>query len=481
VIDENGPGQIVCVDDQPEVRELLSEIFGDRGKKVYAFAEGADALAHLRSHAADVALVLLDLDLGPTQPDGLHFLREIHADHPYVPTVILTGKGSVETAVEAVKEGAADFIEKDTYLEDKLELSVGKLERMLALSRERDELEQQNRSLQRQVEKLTADRQSRYTIIGDSGRMRQLLERVVRVAPVPRPVLILGERGTGKELVAHAIHRASPRADEPFVVMNCGAVPETLLESELFGHEKGAFTGATSRKAGKFELADGGTLFLDEIGNMSVEFQIKILRVLEYQRFSRVAGQREIEVDVRVIAATNADLQAAIAERTFRADLYDRLAFEVLELPPLRDRKSDILGLAAHFAERFAVEIGGLRCRRIGKEAAAVLAAYDFPGNVRELKSVVERAVYLADNEELTAADIEAALPRRGRSGDSMPAPGSGSFGEQVEGFERQLLIRALAENDWSQKDAAERLELTYDQFRHMYRKYGLAKLRDGD
>ena len=472
----DSPPQIVCLDDQGEVRELLTEIFGARGKKVYAFGQGEDALAHLRTHAADVALVLLDLDLGPGQPDGLHFLREIHASHPHLPAVILTGKGSVETAVAAVKAGAADFIEKDVYLEDKLELSVGKLERMLALSRERDKLVEANRSLQRKLEALSVDSESRYTIVGDGKAMRVVLERILRVAPVPRPVLIVGERGTGKELVARAIHRSSPRASKPFVVMNCGAVPETLLESELFGHEKGAFTGATNRKAGKFELADGGTLFLDEIGNMSVEFQMKILRVLEYQRFSRVAGERELEVDVRVIAATNADLQQAISEGTFRADLYDRLAFEVLPLPPLRERREDLLPLAQHFAERFAREIG-VPCPTLSKEAAALLTAYEFPGNVRELKNVVERAIYRSDGAELSSEQLEAALPRREAAVAAVNAEGK-TFVEQIEALERELLVRALAALDWNQKDAAERLGLTYDQFRHMYRKYELARLR---
>ena len=475
--------QIVCVDDQAEVRELLSEIFSERGWEVHAFAEGKVAQEYLRDHADEVALLLLDLDLGPAQPHGLSLLREIHAVFPAVPAVILTGKGSIDAAVEAMRAGATDFIEKDTYLEDKLEISVGKIERMVALSRERDALKVQNRSLQRQIEKLVSDRESRYAIVGESATLRAVLEQIVRAAPLPRPVLIIGERGTGKELVAHAIHRASPREDQAFIVVNCAAVPETLLESELFGHERGAFTGATQRKAGKFEVADGGTLFLDEIGNMSNEFQMKILRVLEYQRFSRVAGAQEIEVDVRVIAATNADLQEAIAAGTFRADLYDRLAFEVIEVPPLRQRVDDILALATHFAERFATEIGGLRCRRISAEAAAALAAYDFPGNVRELKNVVERAVYLAAGEVLMAADVEAALPRRGNDlvAEGLAAAGAGSFTEQVEAFERQLLIRALSEDSWRQKDASARLGLTYDQFRHMYRKYGLAKFREAD
>src|SRR5688572_5732803 len=214
--------------------------------------------------------------------------------------------------------------------------------------------------------------------------MRNVMTKIERVAPVPRPVLVLGPRGTGKELVARAIHQLSRRATEPYVTINCAAVAESLLESELFGHEEGAFTGATKQKEGKFELADGGTLFLDEIGNMSLDFQAKILRVLEYQRFERVAGAESIQVDVRVIAATNADLQLAMDYGKFRRDLYDRLTFEVIVLPPLRERPDDIPALAAHFIGRFREEVSGLPVREISADALDCLARYDFPGNVRE-------------------------------------------------------------------------------------------------
>ena len=465
--------QIVCVDDQPEVRDLLCELFADRGKRVHAFSEGTAALAHLREQAGNVSLVLLDLDLGEGVPDGLRVLRDLRSEFPELPTIMLTGKGTIETAVEAVKLGATDYIEKDTYLEDKIDISVGKLERMLTVLRERDELVASNRSLQRRVAELQRDETDRYTIVGRSDPIQKLLEAIVRTAPLPRPVLVLGERGTGKELVAHAIHRASTRTDGPFVVMNCAAITETLLESELFGHERGAFTGATQRKLGKFELADGGTLFLDEIGNMSSEFQTKILRVLEYQRFQRVAGTKEIEVNVRVIAATNANLQQAISQGTFRADLYDRLAFEVIELPPLRSRKEDIPVLATHFLERFGVEVGGLRCRRISDEALVALSGYDFPGNIRELKNIVERAAYSAVGEVVMASEIHAALPRQVIVA---PAAEGGNFEDQVDAFQRQLLRAALRQHSWSQKEAAGALGLTYDQFRHMYRKYDLAK-----
>jgi psp operon transcriptional activator len=298
--------------------------------------------------------------------------------------------------------------------------------------------------------------------------------------PVPRPVLVLGPRGTGKELVARALHMLSPRASEPYITINCAAVAESLLESELFGHEEGAFTGATKQKEGKFELADGGTLFLDEIGNMSLEFQAKILRVLEYQRFERVAGSESIQVNVRVIAATNADLKEAMANGTFRRDLYDRLAFEVIQLPGLAQRMDDVPVLATYFLNRFRQDVAGVNVREISAEAFDRLAQYDYPGNIRELKNVVERAVYMATGEVLTGADVDLALPPEAQQA---PAPGMGfaddpkmPLPERVEAFEAWLCKDALERTRYKQKEAAQLLGLTYDQFRQRYRKYALGK-----
>jgi transcriptional regulator with GAF, ATPase, and Fis domain len=293
-------------------------------------------------------------------------------------------------------------------------------------------------------------------------------------------VLVLGERGTGKELVARAIHHLSPRSGEPFVTINCAAVPEALLESELFGHEQGAFTGATRQKEGKFGLADGGTLFLDEIGTMSLEFQSKILRVIEYQRFERVAGAESIQVDVRVIAATNANLRQQMDEGRFRRDLYDRLAFEVVDLPPLRERRDDIPELAAHFLARFREEVSGIRAEELSAGALDRLVGYDFPGNVRELKNVVERAAYAAERAVIAAGDIDAALPpARGATTEELGAfvdDPSLPLAARVEAFERALCKDALERARYNQREAAERLGVTYDQFRQRYRKYRLAR-----
>jgi len=475
---------IVAVDDQPEVRRLLSDIFKGRGRELVGFDNGDDAIAYLDGHEPDVELVVLDLDLGRGRRGGIEICRDLRESYRDLPIIILTGRGSIDDAVAAVKAGAADFIIKDPYLEDKLDLSFEKIERMMTHIRERRRLEGENRALRATNKRLLDVAGRRWQIVGDSDALRSVMQVVERVAPVPRPVLVLGERGTGKELLARAIHHLSPRSSEPFMTINCAAVPETLLESELFGHEEGAFTGATRQKEGKFELADGGTLFLDEIGNMSLDFQAKILRVLEYQRFERVAGSESIQVDVRVIAATNADMQRQMDEGKFRRDLYDRLAFEVISLPPLRERMDDVPTLAVHFLDRFREEVSGIRIREISAEALDRLAAHDFPGNVRELKNVVERAVYSARGTVLEAGDVEAALPpdsesRANEVDASFVDDPSLPLGARVEAFERALCRDALERARYKQRDAAELLGVTYDQFRQRYRKYQLGKEKE--
>ena len=472
-------GTIICVDDQAEVRRLLGDVFKARGSNVMPFDNGEDAIRWLETNEADLAV--LDLDLGPNRRSGIEICKAIRARLPDLPIIILTGHGTIDDAVTAVKAGAVDFITKDPYLEDKLEISVEKVERILQHALDRKRLEEENRELRATNERLRKAAGRRWQIVGDSKEMRTVMTKIERVAPVPRPVLVLGPRGTGKELVARAIHTLSPRASEPYITINCAAVAESLLESELFGHEEGAFTGATKQKEGKFELADGGTLFLDEIGNMSLEFQAKILRVLEYQRFERVAGSESIQVNVRVIAATNLDLKQAMIDGKFRADLYDRLAFETIFLPSLASRIEDIPVLAMHFLARFRQDVAGITVKEISAGALDRFAQYDYPGNVRELKNIVERAAYMATGDVMNEADVDTALPPEAHG----TAPSSGlafsddakrPLDDRVDAFEKWLCQDALERTRFKQKEAAALLGITYDQFRQRYRKYGLGK-----
>jgi transcriptional regulator with GAF, ATPase, and Fis domain len=308
-------------------------------------------------------------------------------------------------------------------------------------------------------------------IVGEAPTFLAVLDLVRRVAPIPRSVLILGERGTGKELVARALHGAGPRKGKPFVAVNCAAFDENVLASELFGHERGAFTGADRRRIGRFERADGGTLFLDEIGHMSIEFQKKILRVLEYPRFERVGGETQVEVDVRVVAATNRNLGAAIRDGTFLSDLFDRLAFEVIEVPPLRERPRDIAPLARHFMARFLREVPSLGQKELSAGALRALEAYPFPGNVRELKNIIERAVYRDTTAIIDEADLLLGGPAAASAGEAASRLG---LREQLRHLELRLVGEALEEAGGNHRIAASKLGLTYDQLKHIKRRLQL-------
>lgn len=464
------PSRIVIADDQPEIREALQETLEATGREVHACATGVQALNRLRDNASNIDLAILDLDFGEGEPDGLEILRLIKDQVPDLPVIILTGKGTVETAVTALRLGAADFIEKDFYIEDRLELSVEKLERVLAVADENAQLHQEVKDLGRENRFYRDEFGKRYQVVGTSPAMTQLLQQAERIASIPRPALILGEPGTGKELVAAAIHYGGARKDRPFVKVNCAALSPHLLESELFGHEKGAFTGAGDARPGKFEAADGGTLFLDEIGNTSAEFQQNVLRAIEYQEVQRVGSAAPLKVDVRVIAATNADLEREISEGRFRQDLYDRLKFEVLRISPLRERREDIQPLADHFVREIVQEVPGVQERSFSKEAGRAMMSYEWPGNVRELKFAAERAACVATGTDLGIDDLPPEVVNEaGTSPD-------GGFEGQLQAFELGLLRRALRATNWNQRKAAAALDLTYDQFRHFYRKHGLNK-----
>ena len=467
-------GKVLIADDQPEVREMLVDKLRSRGKAAEAFGTGAELVRQLGSDGDGIELVVLDLDFGVGEQDGIEILSQIRRDHPDLPVIILTGKGSVDAAVEAIQQGAADFIEKDLFIEDKLELSMEKVERMLEVMRENASLRAQNKALDQDNSFYRTELGRRYRIVSVSPRIHEILQQVEQIASIPRPVLIRGERGTGKELIAAALHNGGTRAQRPFVTLNCAALSESLLESELFGHEKGAFTGAGELRRGRFEAADGGTLFLDEIGNTNLEFQQNLLRVIEYQEFERTGGSETIKVDVRVVAATNADLNAAIESGRFRADLYDRLRFSEIELPPLRVRREDIRPLVEFFSLELATEVPAVEARTFSDEALALLESYAWPGNVRELKFAVERALCVSRGETVGAADLPAEI---GVAGGEVAGAGSGgSFDDQATAFERGILMRALQEARNNQKEAAAALGLTYDRFRHLMRKHDLKK-----
>ncbi len=460
--------QIVVADDQSEILGMLTRSLQVDGRIVKAFPTGRKAFAYLRKHVSDVDMAILDIDFGPAEPDGLEILRQIRGLAPDLPVIILTGKGTVENAVAALRMGASDFIEKDFYIEDRLELSLEKLDRVLAVLKENARLQARVKDLDRENRFYRDEFGKKYRTVNASSQMIRIMQQAERVASIPRPVLVLGEPGTGKELVAAAIHYGGVRRDRPFVKVNCAALSANLLESELFGHEKGAFTGATEARPGRFEAANGGTLLLDEIGNTTPEFQQNVLRAIEYQEIQRVGGAAPTSVDVRIIAATNADLEREIGEGRFRQDLYDRLRFEIIRIPPLRERREDIQPLAGFFVEQIVREVPGLESRPFSDSAVRLLLGYAWPGNVRELKFAVERAACMAAGSSIEPRD----LPPEISSGASA-APGDG-FDAQVRAFELGLLRDALRRANWNQRKAAGSLSLSYDQFRHFYRKYRL-------
>jgi DNA-binding NtrC family response regulator len=473
--------QILVVDDQPEVQDLLNDLLSQRGFSVHCANSGEDAINLLTKRGAKLPrLMILDLDFGAGKATGLDVLHALHGKKIEVPTILLSGKGTIETAVAALKMGAIDFLEKDAYLEDNLDISIEKAERLVNALTVQRMLREENIALKREREYVRERMMRRYEIVGSHPLWVEGVERARAIASVPRPVLIVGERGTGKELIAATIHHEGERQNGPFVVVNCAALAEGLLECELFGQEENAYDGAPF-KLGRFEIANNGTLFLDEIGNMSLEFQQKILRIVEYQEFERVQGTETISVDVRVIAATNTDLKAAMEAGRFREDLYDRLAFQTIYLPPLRDRKSDIPELAVHFVNRFAAEVPGVEAKAIDEDALDVLMAYDWPGNVRELRRVIESTLCRVTGPSITAAELSGEI--RGEAGQTAaPATnrvGDGkTFDETVSEVEKQLLLDALNATDWKQKDAAEKLGIKYEHMRRLYRRHKLSKLK---
>jgi DNA-binding NtrC family response regulator len=416
----------------------------------------ADAIGRRLAEAPAIDVCVVPYPEGDGRTSAADTMRAIRAIDATIPVIAVAERGDVNLAADAVNAGATDFLVRGDRLKDRLATLVGKVRRTLALV-------DRNRDLSEQNLRLRQKDRDRSRLVGESPQLRDLLERLDRVAVIPRPVLIVGERGTGKELVARAIHALTGRGDRPFIAVNCAAFPETLLESELFGHERGAFTGADRLVQGRFEQANGGTLFLDEISRMPTSFQQKILRVVEYGTFTRIGGSHEIRSNARILAASNADLQVSIREGTFLPDLYDRLAFEIVRVPPLRERQGDIRVLARYFLDEFLKEIPALGGKTWDELALAALERYPFPGNVRELKTIVERAAYRDTTREINLEDL--ALPE-------VTASQGGTFRERVEAYERQLIRDALSASGGNQADAARRLGLAYHRFRYYAHKY---------
>ncbi len=434
-------GNILIVDDEMVIRESLQTIFEMEGYNVETAERGDDGLARLGASHLD--LVLLDFAL----PDrnGLEVLEEIRERAPHLPVIMITAYGTVENAVRAIRAGATNFIQKP-WDNEKLLADVRS-----CIARGR--VEEENIQLKRALKQ----RYSFENIIGKSDCMLRIFDLVNQIAPSRSTVLIQGESGTGKELIAKAIHAHSPRKDRPFVPINTGSMPADLLESTLFGHVKGAFTSAISSKKGLFEVADRGTLFLDEIGTMSMETQAKILRVLQDRRFMYLGGIQEVQVDVRIIAATNVDLRQLVKEGRFREDLYYRLNVITVDMPPLRSRKEDVPLLVQHFLKQFTQE-NGLPSRQINPEALRALMNYDWPGNVRELENVMERAVVLSSGPTIGVELLPDSLI--GRSSAALEHSPNASLFEILEDCERRIIVDMLEKCGWNQTEAAEKFHV---------------------
>jgi DNA-binding NtrC family response regulator len=442
---------LLIVDDNPNTLASLSRAFRMEGHEVTVSDNAARALELLRTETFD--LVLSDVVM--PGKSGLELLEDLKAAGVKTPIVLVSGQANIEMAVKATKLGALDFLEKPAST-DKLLVTV---ENALRLSR----LQAENRELR--------SRLGKHELVGSGPAMTQLLAQIARVAASETRVCILGETGTGKELVARAIHEKSPRSENAFVTLNCAAVPAELIESELFGHEKGAFTGAAAKHLGKFEQADGGTLFLDEIGDMPVAMQAKLLRVLEEGEVERVGGDKPVRVNVRVVVATHRNLEDLVKQNAFRRDLFHRIFVFPLTLPALRERPEDFPALVQHFARQVAAQ-NGWKEKVFANEAIAELRRYSWPGNIRELRNIVERLVLLAAADSIAAAEVRQVLPAGGHSagpnGAGSGTTHAGTLAERTEAFERETLLEEIRRNNFHMTNVAKSLGLERS---HLYKK----------
>lgn len=447
---------ILIVDDEKSQRELLRDFLRSEGHTVTEADNGEKAIKMVLGGHFD--LILLDYKMPGM--NGLEVLKEVKRINPEIDVVIITAYGTVETAVDALKAGAIDYITKPIVELDELIILVNRIA-------ERRQLIQENRLLKDDLSKhgITADK-----IIYQSRQMAELINLAGRVAPSKASVLIQGESGTGKELLARLIHQLSPRADKPIIIVNCVALHENLLESELFGHEKGAFTGASSRRIGRFEEADGGTIFLDEIGELSPTIQVKLLRFLQEREFQRLGSNVNLQVDVRFISATNRDLEIQVAEGTFRDDLFYRLKVVTMSLPPLRERKEDLPVLIDYFIDKFAKE-NGKNIKGFTAEARDLLLKYDYPGNVRELENILERAVVIAREQYITTNDLPFKSDFLLEDSEKKPF---GALKDSLDELEKKLIIEAMEKTQSNQTRAADLLGISERMLRYKLKKYGL-------
>jgi len=453
--------RILLIDDEVNARSALKTLLGDEGYEIREAKDGEEALAQLPDFAP--AVVLCDVRM--PRMDGLAFLKKAKEQGSDAVFLMMTAFANVESAVEAMRAGAENYLVKPLALEALLVF----LEKAL----EKRRLELDAKSLRERVH----ERYRLSGMVGDAPELQAVFEVVRKAAPTKATVLILGESGTGKELIAQALHEESPRRDKPFIRVNCAALTETLLESELFGHERGSFTGAIGRKEGRFELADGGTIFLDEIGEIPLSTQVKLLRVLQQREFERVGGTETLKVDVRVIAATNRDLAAEVKAGHFRDELFYRLNVVTVIMPPLRRRKGDIPALVSHFVEKYA-KIYNKAVRTLGPGTLNALVAHDWPGNVRELENAVERAIVLCANAELTLDDLPPSL-RNAQA--HAPAPSMVAPGASLRDMERDAILRTLAMVNGSTTRAAELLGISVRKVQYRLKEYRLVERLTGN
>ncbi len=445
---------ILAVDDEPTILKSLSGILSDEGFEVLTASNGYEALKIIDQESPDLVL----LDIWMPGIDGIETLQEIKRTNPFLQVVIISGHGTIETAVKATKSGAYDFIEKP--------LSIEKVVVTINNALNFRQLEEENRFLRKKT-------LEKHSISGNSPPIKALKKQIAIAAPTNAWIMITGENGTGKELVARTIHQMSHRADKPLIDVNCAAIPEELIESELFGHEKGAFTGATGKKRGKFEVANGGTIFLDEIGDMSLKTQAKILRILQEQKFERVGGTRTLTVDVRVIAASNKDLEKEIQKETFRDDLFYRINVIPIEVPRLRDRAEDIPLLVETFLKGCHEE-GCCNLKTITAEALEHLKAYPWPGNVRELKNLVERLGIMTESDVIGEEHIPASYSRQGPVAPGGVSLEADSLKEAKKEFEKAYILRKLSENEHNISQTADAIGIERSHLHKKIKSFGL-------